>query len=117
MTSSNRAVGQGGQPFSDFSLAVSVPQGRVRRAAVGLSVVGGESVHRFCVVIASPMQPQSNDKSRGLPILCSAAKLRKQMAFFWLCSCFECRKDKKKSNHSTRTRIPFAAVSITCATS
>src|SRR5262244_4281908 len=82
MTSSNRAVGQGGQPFSDFSLAVSVPQGRVRRAAVGLSVVGGESVHRFCVVIASTMQPQSNEKSRGLSILCSAARARKENTFF-----------------------------------
>src|SRR5262245_23107412 len=59
-----------------------------------------------------PHRTQSNGKSRGLSILCSALRARRQNTFFWLCMCFECRKHKKNRITPTRTHIPFAAVNM-----
>ena len=50
--------------------------------------------------------------TRGLTILCSAARARKENTFFWLCMCFECRKEaQNRITLRPRTRITFAALS------
>src|SRR5262249_39453122 len=60
---------------------------------------------------------QWSAKSRGLLILCSAARARKENTFSWLCMCFECQEDRKKSNtttHAASMRRPRSSRTTKC---